>query len=170
MAKQFKKAPNRVQKVVKKVVVATHKVGAKTGDRPAIRMPKAEIVATIGRRKTATARVRLYLAPGDMYVNDIPAGVFFKSLMEPQVRLQEPFTLTDTVGRFAATIKVEGSGPNAQLEAARLGLARALIKVDEAYKPILRAAGFLTRDSRMKETRKPNTGGKARRTRQSPKR
>lgn len=167
MAKQFKKKTQKVQKVVKK----SRPVKADRGHVSAtVAMPKGDFIATIGRRKTATARVRLYTKPGDYVVNGQPMAEYFSAVIHPEVRFLEPFRVTNTLGNFAVSVKVEGSGVAAQLDAAVLGIARALVEVDSSYKKPLRDAGLLTRDPRMKETRKPNTGGKARRKRQSPKR
>lgn len=167
MAKQFKKTTRKVQKVIKKAVPVTTKSGRVAGK---VTLPTGEYVATVGRRKTATARIRLFMKPGDFVVNDIPMTEYFNSVRLPESRFLAPFKVTDTVGRFAVSVKVEGSGPMSQLDAVVLGVARALVQVDSGYKVLLRKAGLMTRDDRMKETRKPNTGGKARRKRQSPKR
>lgn len=169
MAKQFKKAPKKIQKVVKKIIPLKTKQSAHHGGAK-IALPSGEFIATIGRRKVATARVRLYKTSGDYVVNDKPMAAYFSSLVGPEVRFLEPFRVTDTLGKFAVSVKTNGSGLAAQLDAAVLGIARALTKIDEGFRPMLREAGLLSRDPRMKETRKPNTGGKARRKRQSPKR
>lgn len=168
MAKQFKKAPKKIQKVVKKIIPVKAKGNIQRGGK--VTLPSGEYVSTVGRRKVATARVRLYKQPGDYIINDKPMAEYFGAVLNPEVRFLAPFKATDTVGKFAVSVKTAGSGAAAQLDAVVLGIARALVKVDEGYRPMLRAAGFLTRDPRMKETRKPNTGGKARRQRQSPKR
>jgi len=173
MAKQFKKQQTKVQKVVKKVV-APRKTAAHArttgGSAGTVSMPKGEFVSTVGRRKNGTARVRLYLQPGDVIVNDKPMAEYFNAVIHPEVRFMTPFKITNTMGKFAVSVKVSGSGASSQMDAVVLGIARALVKVDPDYKAVLRAAGLMTRDPRMKETRKPNTGGKARRKRQSPKR
>ncbi len=169
MAKQFKKAPHKVQKIVKKAVPVRAKATvASRGGK--VTPPSGAYVAAIGRRKVATARVRLYQQAGDYSVNELPMAEYFATLISPEVRFLEPFRATGTVGKFAVSVKVNGSGASAQLDAAVLGIARALIKIDAGFRQPLRAAGLLTSDPRMKETRKPNTGGKARRKRQSPKR
>lgn len=167
MAKQFKKpARNKIQKIIKK----SAPVSSKGKQRTQVAMPAGEFVAAIGRRKTATARVRLYLHSGDFVVNDLPMIEYFSTVMNPEGRFLSPFRVTDSVGKYAVSVKVAGSGTSSQLDAAILGIARALIKVDPGLKKALRDAGLVTRDARMKETRKPNTGGKARRKRSSPKR
>ncbi len=167
MAKQFKKTSNKVQKVVKKI----QPVSVKSGSRNVtVALPTGEYIATVGRRKNASARVRLYMKSGDYVVNDRPMSAYFSAVSYPEARFLAPFKVTDTVGKYAVSVVVEGSGVAAQLDAAVLGIARALVKVDEGYKKMLRDAGLMTRDPRMKESRKPNTGGKARRTRSSPRR
>jgi small subunit ribosomal protein S9 len=82
----------------------------------------------------------------------------------------KPFILTRTQQTAYVTAKIEGSGIASQEDALIHGIARALVKLDEAHKIVLRKAGLLTRDARMKESRKIGTGGKARRVKQSPKR
>lgn len=129
-----------------------------------------DYVASVGRRKTATARVHLFRKSGDMLVNDKPIGKYFSGEIA-STRYLMPFAVTNTMGKFSFTIKVVGSGKMAQLGAVIHGLSRALVKIDQdAYKSLLKKAGLLTRDSRMKESRKVGTGGKARRRKQSPKR
>lgn len=131
---------------------------------------KKDFISSLGRRKTATARVRLYLKPGPILVNDTPVEHYFPGEIN-QTRYLSPLRLTSTADKFSATIKVSGSGKTGQLEAIVHGLSRALSKYDrDSYHQPLKAAGFLTRDSRAKERRKVGTGGKARRQKQSPKR
>lgn len=131
---------------------------------------KQNFIYAIGRRKTATARIRLYLKKGPILVNDKPISQYFPGkTLEPIYQL--PLTLTKTLDKFSATIKVLGSGKQGQLGAVVHGLARALTKHDkEAFHKILKSHGLLTRDPRAKERRKVGTGGKARRKKQSPKR
>jgi small subunit ribosomal protein S9 len=109
----------------------------------------------LGRRKAATARVRLHIGGnGQIIVNDKPASEFFPRMGDLQT-LVEPLRATETEGRFDITIKVKGGGVTGQCDAVRLGIARALLKVDPDLKPVLRRRGFLTRDSRVKERKKP---------------
>jgi small subunit ribosomal protein S9 len=124
----------------------------------------------VGRRKTATARVRIYKDAGDFIVNNKVVGDYFANIVNAPTLYTQPFTLTDTQGKHAVIVKVDGSGVNAQLDATLHGIGRALIKLNPEYRTALKAAGFLSRDDRMKETRKIGTGGKARRAKQSPKR
>ena len=131
---------------------------------------KKDYTYAVGRRKTATARVRLFQKKGDLLVNDIAIGQYFPGATATQ-RYLEPLKLTGTFEKFSFSAKVEGSGKSSQLDAVVHGLARALSKLDpETYRPVLKKQGLLTRDPRMKESRKVGTGGKARRKKQSPKR
>lgn len=131
---------------------------------------KKDYIYAVGRRKTATARVRLFQKSGDMLVNGLAAGQYFPGKLA-SVKYTLPFKLTGTLEKFSFSAKVEGSGKYGQLDAVIHGLSRALAKVDpEAYRATLKKAGLLTRDDRMKESRKVGTGGKARRRKQSPKR
>lgn len=109
----------------------------------------------LGRRKEATARVRLHVGGnGQIVVNDKPANVFFPR--EGDLRVMEgPLRVTETEGRFDVTVKVTGGGITGQRDATRLGIARALLKLDPELRPVLRRGGFLTRDSRVKERKKP---------------
>lgn len=135
--------------------------------------PKAKskkYVYAVGRRKTAAARVRVYYGKGETIVNDQPIGKYFSG-SAAQVFYQKPFVVTNTLGKYYATIKVEGSGKNGQLAAVVHGLARALDKENkELYHSLLKQNGLLTRDYRAKERRKPGQMGKARKQKQSPKR
>ena len=123
----------------------------------------------IGRRKEATARVRLFSTKGETLVNGLPIGGYFGGAVAKAV-YEQPFELTEAGGSYHATIKVEGSGKVGQLGAVRHGLARALAKDNPNFRAVLKKAGLLTRDPRGRERRKVGTGGKARRAKQSPKR
>lgn len=140
-------------------------------------------IYTVGRRKEAIARVRIYKAvadglswgeekikKGEILVNGKPIAQYFKSSVM-EALYKEPFSVTNTLGNYAVTIRVVGGGAKGQLEAAILGISRALSEIDkEKFRPILKKKGFLTRDARVRERRKVGMGGKARRKRQSPKR
>lgn len=126
-------------------------------------------IYAIGRRKTATAKVRLYQKTGDLTVNNLPANVYFPGLIAP-TRYLQPLTIIGKEGKFSFSAIIQGSGKPAQLGALVHGLSRCLVKVNPDYKSVLKKAGLLTRDSRMKESRKVGMGGKARRKKQSPKR
>ena len=140
--------------------------------------PKAAVVKSsakrftqaIGRRKTATAKVRVSEGKQEIVVNDKPISVYWGRADLAAVYLR-PFIVTDTLGKYTATVKVVGSGVKGQVDAFVHGVARALAAINpELYKPLLRQAGLITRDPRMKETRKVGQAGKARKKKQSPKR
>ncbi|MDD2212722.1 MAG: 30S ribosomal protein S9 [Clostridia bacterium] len=106
-----------------------------------------------GRRKTSIARVRLVPGKGDIIINKQSLEDYFgKKTLEMIVK--QPLALTNTEGRFDVIAKVEGGGFTGQAGAIRLGITRALLKVDQEMRPILKRAGFLTRDPRMKERKK----------------
>ncbi len=107
-----------------------------------------------GRRKKSVARVRLYPGTGAITVNGKSADEYF-GLETLKLIINQPFGVTDTVGKFDIVCTVKGGGLSGQAGAIRHGLARALVVADEAsYKKALKAAGFLTRDPRMKERKK----------------
>ncbi|PJE67467.1 30S ribosomal protein S9 [Candidatus Shapirobacteria bacterium CG10_big_fil_rev_8_21_14_0_10_40_9] len=131
---------------------------------------KPEIIHAVGRRKESIARIRLYKGKEETLVNNLPIGEYFPGEVF-QVVYSLPFKLTDTIGKYYATIKVSGGGKNGQLGAVVHGLSRALALLDkENFRPVLKKAKLLTRDSRTRERRKVGMGGKARRKKQSPKR
>ena len=106
-----------------------------------------------GRRKTAVARVRLMPGDGEIVINGRSFVEHFGAAIdEAEVRM--PFRITNTEGRYNAMIKVEGGGVNGQAGAVRHGIARALLDIDEGLRVVLRQAGYLTRDPRMKERKK----------------
>lgn len=108
----------------------------------------------VGRRKTASARVRLYPGEGKIIVNDKPVEEYF-SREGDALSLLDPFKVTDTLGAFNVSVKVQGGGVSGQAGAVRHGIARALLVADPNLRPVLRKGGFLTRDARMKERKKP---------------
>ncbi|GAB4424411.1 MAG: 30S ribosomal protein S9 [Anaerolineae bacterium] len=109
----------------------------------------------LGRRKTATARVRLHTGgSGNFTVNDKPIQDYFCRNMD-QFQINEALKVTGTDGRFNVTVKVSGGGVTGQAGAVRLGIARALLKADPEYRKVLREHGMLTRDARAKERKKP---------------
>ncbi|MCE7985632.1 MAG: 30S ribosomal protein S9 [Caldilinea sp. CFX5] len=114
----------------------------------------SEYVEAIGRRKTATARVRLYPGTGDIVVNDLPANTYFGRALD-QMILRQPLALTGTEATYNISVHVNGGGDSGQAAAVRLGIARALCASDINFRPVLKSAGFLTRDARAKERKKP---------------
>lgn len=111
-----------------------------------------EFVAT-GRRKTSVARVRLAAGSGKITVNGRAFDNYFPVDTLRMVVLQ-PFSATETTGKFDVHVSVNGGGPNGQAGAVRHGIARALLRVDANLRPTLKSNGFLTRDPRMKERKK----------------
>lgn len=110
-------------------------------------------VNSLGRRKTAVARVVLTEGKGTVTVNGREGNEYFPITMQ-QFKLQQPFKLTSTEGKFDVTATVDGGGITGQVEAVRLGIARALVKLDEANKPALKAEELMTRDPRAVERKK----------------
>ena len=109
----------------------------------------------IGRRKTSTARVRLHTGgTGVITVNEKPAAAYFGRGSDV-MNLQTPLKLVGAEARFDVTVKVMGGGSTGQSDAVAMGVARALIISDPELKAVLRKAGFLTRDARAKERKKP---------------
>jgi small subunit ribosomal protein S9 len=107
-----------------------------------------------GRRKSATARVRLYPGDGTIIVNDKPVEEYF-SRKRDTLHLAKPLKATATQDKFNVTVKVNGGGISGQIGAVRHGIARALLKADPNLRSVLRKGGFLTRDPRAKERKKP---------------
>ena len=106
-----------------------------------------------GRRKTAVARVRLATGSGKITVNRRPFEQYF--LTEDQrAAVMQPLKVTDSAAKFDISINVHGGGLSGQAGAARHGIARALLTVDAALRPALKAEGLLTRDPRMRERKK----------------
>ena len=145
---------------------------------------KTEFYQAIGRRKEATARVKLFvvnsddgitlkdkvLKKGEMLVNYRSIEQYFPGEVSKKLYL-EPFRTTNTLGRFSVSALVKGGGLFGQLGAFIHGVTRALEKVDkEKFRPILKKRGFITRDPRTKERRKAGLAQKARAKKQSPKR
>ena len=108
----------------------------------------------LGRRKSAVARVYVVAGTGNIVVNGRPVNEYFKEDALLYI-VNQPFEVTGTTGQFDVKVTLVGGGTKGQAEAVRLGIARALCEVDkEAYRASLKAAGFLTRDPRMKERKK----------------
>jgi len=106
-----------------------------------------------GRRKTAVARIRLATGTGKILVNGRAFENYFP-VESLRVVVTQPLTATGTADKYDAIITVSGGGPNGQAGAVRHGLARALLSVDANFRPVLKAEGYLTRDSRMRERKK----------------
>ena len=113
-----------------------------------------EVINALGRRKTAVARVYLTKGKGVITVNNKKAQEVFPTDVL-QSKLVQPFTLTDTLGKYNVNVNVNGGGINGQVEAIRLGISRALVEVLEDNKVALKEEGLMTRDPRMVERKKP---------------
>ena len=124
---------------------------------------KAEIesIAT-GRRKTAIARVRLSKGSGQIVGNDRKFEDYFPTT-DLRLIVEAPFKAIEGVGQYDVVAICEGGGPAGQAGALRHGISRALIQADENFRAVLKKAGFLTRDPRMKERKKPGQPGARRR-------
>ncbi|MEM9996496.1 MAG: 30S ribosomal protein S9 [Bacteroidota bacterium] len=108
----------------------------------------------IGRRKTSTARVYLRPGNGTVTVNRRPLEQYLPTEIRRKA-LQAPLETTGTLGQFDVLINVQGGGLTGQAEAAQLGIARALVQFNEELRSLLRQGGYLTRDPRMVERKKP---------------
>ncbi len=110
-------------------------------------------IQATGRRKRAVARVRLVPGDGTITVNGRELTDYFPSAVHRQ-QLTEPFRVTETEGAWDVSVTMHGGGPTGQAGAMRLGIARGLLEVDPEFRDSLKKAGFLTRDSRKKESKK----------------
>lgn len=108
----------------------------------------------VGRRKTSVARVRLIPGGSGVVINDKPADEYFGREIDRSM-VTGPLTATGTQGQYAVTVKVKGGGITGQATAVQMGVARALLAVDPNFQSALRQGGFLTRDARAKERKKP---------------
>jgi small subunit ribosomal protein S9 len=116
-------------------------------------MPAVETFYGTGRRKTSVARVFLRAGEGRIVVNGKDFQDYFRGIIKA-VQAIEPLRVTGTLGRFDATITVEGGGPSGQADAIKLGLARALLQLDADNRVKLKPGGLLTRDDRKVESKK----------------
>ncbi len=110
-------------------------------------------ILSLGRRKTAIARIVLTEGSGAITVNGRDGQEYFPVTMQ-QFKLQQPFKLTETVGKYDVTATVDGGGITGQVDAVRLGIARALVQIDAEHKPKLKAEELMTRDPRAVERKK----------------
>ncbi|MBE6220804.1 MAG: 30S ribosomal protein S9 [Alistipes sp.] len=118
-----------------------------------------EVVNTVGRRKAAVARVYVKPGNGQITINQRALEVYFP-LNILQYEVKQPLLVTNTLEQYDVTINLDGGGIKGQAEAARMGIARALCQIDaEQYRSILKKNGFLTRDSREVERKKPGQPG-----------
>jgi len=113
-----------------------------------------EVINTIGRRKAAIARVYLSEGKGQIIVNNRDFKDYFPDKQLHYV-VEQPLNLLEIRNNYDIKVNLDGGGMTGQAEALRLGISRALIKVNPEYKPALRAEGFVTRDPRVVERKKP---------------
>ena len=106
-----------------------------------------------GRRKSSVARVYLTPGKGNITINKRDIDEYF-GLETLKVIVRQPLTATETTEKYDVKVNVKGGGYTGQAGAIRHGIARALLKVDEDFRPVLKKAGYLTRDPRMKERKK----------------
>ena len=112
------------------------------------------VINKLGRRKSSVARIYLKSGKGKITINKRDHKEYFKTDVL-QYKIFQPFELTGTKGKYDATINVNGGGSTGQVEAIRLAISRALVEINEDYKPLLKAEGLMTRDPRMVERKKP---------------
>lgn len=117
-----------------------------------------EVINTIGRRKAAVARIYMSEGTGKITINKRELENYFV-LPTLQYVVKQPLLLLDLVGNYDIKVNLDGGGYNGQAEALRLAIARALVKVNPEFKAQLRAAGFVTRDPRKVERKKPGQPG-----------
>ena len=111
------------------------------------------ITNSLGRRKTSIARVNLTEGKGNITINGRDGKEYFPITMQ-QFKLQQPFKLTETVGKYDVIATVDGGGITGQVDAVRLGIARALVKIDPEHKPKLKAEELMTRNPREVERKR----------------
>lgn len=140
-------------------------------------MKKQKYIYAVGRRKEAVATIRLFenkSKTADLSklftVNDLSIAEYFPGIIARKA-YEQPFVVGDCLGKFKGWLRVKGGGKQGQLQAVVLAIARALSKYNpQVYKPLMRKAGLLTVDSRVRERRKAGQMGRARKKKQSPKR
>jgi small subunit ribosomal protein S9 len=113
-----------------------------------------EVVNTLGRRKTAVARAYVQKGSGEIVVNNKDYKAYFTTSVL-QYKVNQAFLVTKTAGELDVKVNVKGGGVTGQAEAVRLAIARALVEMDAAHKPLLKAEGLMTRNPKMVERKKP---------------
>ena len=113
-----------------------------------------DVVNTLGRRKTAIARIYLKDGDGKILINKRDYKEFFPTAILHYV-VEQPLQLTESMGKYDIKVNLSGGGITGQAEALRLAISRALIKIDPEYRPVLKENGLLKRDPRMVERKKP---------------
>tara|TARA_R110001592_G_scaffold307299_2_gene580804 strand:- start:333642 stop:334028 length:387 start_codon:yes stop_codon:yes gene_type:complete len=113
-----------------------------------------ESVIALGRRKSAVARVTLKTGTGKVTINKKDVADYVNTDVL-RFKVNQPFAITETEGKYDIVANIDGGGVNGQVEALRLGITRALVSINEDWKPALKEAGLTTRDPRMVERKKP---------------
>ena len=113
-----------------------------------------EVVNTLGRRKTAVARAYAQKGSGEIVINNKDYKSYFTTSVL-QYKITQAFGVTNTSGQYDVKVNVKGGGVTGQAEAVRLAIARALVEIDETFKPALKAEGLMTRNPKMVERKKP---------------
>ncbi len=113
-----------------------------------------EVINTIGRRKKSIARIYLSEGKGECIINGKDFKEYFPTIAL-QYRITQPFVITDNEGKYDVKVNLNGGGITGQAEAVRLAISRALVQIDENFKPSLKQEGLMTRDPRMVERKKP---------------
>jgi len=112
------------------------------------------VTNTLGRRKSAVARVYMQKGKGKITINKRDYKEYFSTGVM-QYKINQAFELTDTVNKYDVKVNVDGGGTTGQAEAVRLAISRALVEINPEYKPLLKAESLMTRDPRMVERKKP---------------
>jgi small subunit ribosomal protein S9 len=112
------------------------------------------VINTLGRRKSSIARIYLKEGKGKISVNKRDYKDYFTTGVM-QYKVNQPFEITDTIGKYDVDVNVNGGGNTGQVEAIRLAISRALVEINPDHKPLLKAEGLMTRDPRMVERKKP---------------
>ncbi|MBI2645330.1 30S ribosomal protein S9 [Candidatus Uhrbacteria bacterium] len=152
MADASARKPTSRTGIKKSATPRVHRAKKET-EQPTPAVPK-EIIRTVGRRKSAIARVRLTPGKGTITVNDKDFTTYFP-YFEFWKEIESPLVLTDTRTAVDISIRVYGGGVRGQAEAVRHGIAQGLVKMNPEWKKTLRSEGFITRDPRVKERKKP---------------
>lgn len=113
-----------------------------------------ELIQTVGRRKTSVARVLVRKGTGKIIINNKESKAYFPSIIL-HTKVTQPLVKVDSLNKYDIDIRVKGGGITGQSEAIRLGIARAMVKIDPEVKKSLRADGLMTRDARAVERKKP---------------
>lgn len=113
-----------------------------------------EVVNTLGRRKTAVARAYVQKGSGEIIINNKDYKAYFTTSVL-QYKINQAMLVTKTAGELDVKVNVKGGGVTGQAEAVRLAIARALVEMDAAHKPVLKAEGLMTRNPKMVERKKP---------------